>query len=1197
MKYFASLVFALGTVVGFATAPGSSQNYSDRSLPAPGRDGSPSRPSARRDRPFDSDASERRSSRDDLNRRNPDTPDWENPLVFGHNKLPARNAAWPCPDATTALASNYDVSPWIRSLNGEWAFHWSPDPATRPEKFFASDFDASRWHTIRVPSCWEMEGYGVPLYVNSRYPFAPHLPRVTDEPPPEFTTYRQRNPVGSYRRTFKVPDEWRDHRRVLLHFAGVSSAMRVWVNGCEVGYSEDSRLPAEFDITEQLCAGENLLAVEVYKYSDGSYLEDQDMWRLAGIFRDVFLYCAPTTSLWDFHVQTQLDAGWSSATVTLHSTLRNTDSSEVSGFRLRLTLRDSEHVALGGHALIEEPIGDIASGFSSRTSASVSVQAPMLWSPESPHVYDAVIELLQGGKVIEARRCDVAFRRVELREQQFFVNGRAMKIKGINRHEFDPATGYTLTRERMLDDARLIKQANFNFVRASHYPNDPRWYDLCDRLGLFVMDEANVETHGLSYHRRILPADRDDWRAACVDRVARMVVRDRNHPCVAMWSLGNEAGYGNVFLSMREAVHAADPELRPIHYADMNLAADLDSQTYPTVEWLEQHVAGKATRKGEYGESANAEQHGVYPSGRAFLMNEYAHAQANSLGNFQDYWDVIEQHPMLIGGFVWEWVDQTPYKVGGDGKRSFAYGGDFGDEPNDGYFCCKGLVSAERAPRPHYWEAKKVQQFIKVADSDVARGQVTIHNNYLFTDLSVFVCEWVLEQDGRAIAEGTLPELVLAPGEVAKVSVPWGSPAWKRDREYFLTLRFRLREKTPWADAGHVVAWEQLAVPVPAIAEPGACRWSWCRSLLAGDCASKPAPASRLLQQAANGYVDFWAKTRSDDFETGKEVTAPADKASFVSGINSDLRGCGWKAQSPDHRPEAESAAGIGWRRDRDDWLAESDGVRARVDGRSGWIVEYSVHGKNYLVAPLTLNCWRVPIDNDYGWKAPQTMAAWRYAGRDARLVSLRCDDQDAGAAGPTLVATFNLPATNSTARLIYSFTTSGLMRVEVSLNPGPNSPELPRVGVTFAVPRMLSSVRWFGRGPQENYADRFTGAAIGTYASTVEKWITPYVRPQENGHRTDVRWLDLTDAHDVGLRAKALRQPLGVNVWPYSAEDLAAAKHDVELPRREFNTVFLDGWQMGVGGDNSWSLPVHDQYRIPANRTYIFTFELEPLP
>jgi len=1041
-------------------------------------------------------------------------PDWENQLVFGRDKLPARNAAWPCPDAASALASDYDHSPWVRSLNGEWSFRWSPDPAVRPVNFFARDFDASQWRTIRVPSCWELEGYGVPLYVNSRYPFAPHPPRVMDEPPPEFTTYRQRNPVGSYRRTFTVPDEWRDQRRVLLHFAGVSSAMRVWLNGREVGYSEDSRLPAEFDITDHLRADENLLAVEVYKYSDGSYLEDQDMWRLAGIFRDVFVYCAPTTSIWDFHVVAQLDAKGSNAAVTLHTTLRNTDRLDVGGLRVRLSLVSPQRTVVDGRALIDDALSSVTPGFSSHTSASVSIRAPLLWSPETPHVYDAVVELLRDGRVIEARHCEVAFRRVELRDQQFFVNGRAMKIKGINRHEFDPSTGYTLTRERMLQDARLIKQANFNFVRTSHYPNDPRWYELCDRLGLFVMDEANVETHGLSYHRRILPGDRDDWRAACVDRVERMVIRDRSHPCVAMWSLGNEAGYGNVFLSMREAVRAADPELRPIHYADMNLVADLDSQTYPTIEWLEQHVAGKATRKGEHGESSNIEQHGTYPSGRAFLMNEYAHAQANSLGNFSDYWEVIERHPMLIGGFVWEWVDQTPYKTGADGKRFFAYGGDFGDEPNDGYFSCKGLVSAEREPRPHYWEAKKVQQFIKVTSDDLVHGKVTIRNQYLFTDLNAFACEWVLEEDGRPITQGVLPTLALAPGNVRTITVPWGAPTWRAGREYFLTLRFRLRDATLWADAGHVVAWEQLAVPDPA---PGA--------------------TSR--------------------------------------GIADELRTNG------------------AWRRERDDWIAEVSGVVARVDGQSGLLVGLSAHDQNSLAAPLALNFWRVPIDNDYGWKASEMMGAWRDAARDARLVSLSCVDS---ADGPTLLAELDLPATKSTVRLTYALTAKGRVRVKVALAPGVGAPELPRVGVTFAVPRSWSSVRWFGRGPQENYADRYTGAAIGLYASTVEAWITPYVRPQENGHRTDVRWLELTDARGNGLRANALEQPLGVNTWPYSADDLAAAKHNTDLPRRDFNTVFLDGWQMGVGGDNSWGLPVHDKYRLPADRTYTFAFELELL-
>jgi beta-galactosidase len=597
---------------------------------------------------------------------NADLPDWENPLTFGVNKLPPRCPAWPCPDAESGWKSSYDFSPWVRSLNGDWSFHWAPDPKSRPDNFFAPGFDASGWKTIPVPSCWELQGYGVPMYVNYIYPFKMHPPYVMEEPPTNYTAYLQRNPVGSYRRTFEVPADWQ-RGRTLIHFAGVDSAMYVWMNGRKVGFSENSRVPAEFDITGLLKPGKNLLAVEVYKFSAGSYLEDQDMWRFAGIFRDVFLYHTPDFSVWDFYVDQKLDTNFQNAEVSLHYTLRNSSSAPSNQLHIRLSLRAPDGNLVGGAPSLDEAVSSPIAGINpEKITASVTVKNPLLWTSETPNVYDALVELVQNGKVIETRRIDVGFRKVEIHDKQFWVNGKSLKMKGVNRHEFDPATGYHLTKERMEQDLHLIKQANFNFVRTSHYPNDPRWYELCNRYGLFLMDENNLETHGISYHKRILPGDDPAWLPAVVDRMQRTVIRDRNNPSVVMWSLGNEAGYGNDFMAMREAARADDPQLRPIHYADMNLAADVDSQTYPTTEWLLQDVQGKAIRKGEGGEIGLDEQHGKYPSGKPFVANEYAHAQANSLGNLQDYWDVFEKYPMLIGGFIWEWVDQTVYKTDTD---------------------------------------------------------------------------------------------------------------------------------------------------------------------------------------------------------------------------------------------------------------------------------------------------------------------------------------------------------------------------------------------------------------------------------------------------------------------------------------------------------------------------------------------------
>ncbi len=1025
--------------------------------------------------------------------------EWQDPRVFEVNKLPPRNSAWPCQDAASAWKSTYDHSPWVRSLNGNWRFHWSPDPDARTVNFFAPEHDTTSWKSIPVPSCWELQGYGVPIYLNSRYPFQVNPPSVMDEPPRDYSSYTQRNPVGSYLREFEVPAGW-SGQRVLLHFAGVSSAMYVWVNGARIGYSEDSRSPAEFDITGHIKPGSNKLAVEVYRFCDGLYLEDQDMWRLSGIFRDVFLYTTADVTVWDSFVHAALDEDMQSASASLHYTLRNASTVKADNLRVRLSLRTPDGSLVGAGPLLDEAVEEIGTGFSSsRVTSNAVVERPLLWTSETPNVYDALVELVRDGKVIEARRFDVGFRKVEIRGPEFLVNGRPVKIKGVNRHEFDPATGYTITRERMEQDIRLIKQANLNFVRSSHYPNDPRWYELCNRHGLFVLDEANVESHGLSYHKNVLPGDRDEWRASCVDRMQSMVLRNRGAPSVVIWSLGNEAGYGNVFLSMREAALAVDPERRPIQYADMNRAADMDSQTYPTIEWLLKHVAGKAVRKGERGESTNEEQHGKYPSGRPFLMNEYAHAMGNSLGNLKDYWDVIEKHPILIGGFIWEWVDQTPYKTAPDGKKFFAYGGDFGDEPNDGVFCCKGMVDAERSPRPHYWEAAKVFQFIKVLPEDMALGKIRIRNGYDFVSLERFDTDWVLEADGRMVAEGKLDKLDLAPGAERVVTVPWKSTALKPGMEYYLTVRFRLAGNESWAAAGHVVAWEQLAVSAPP-------------SAIAGN----------------------------------------------------------------------DVAIGIPFRELDGDWVAEANGTRVRIDGRQGWLESLKLSGHEVLTSPVNPSFWRVPIDNDIGWKTPKLMGAWRDAGDKAALLSL------APGASPGLL-TARLKLTTGHCELTYALHADGTLRVEMKLDPADKAPELPRVGMHFAIPRKMNGVRWFGRGPHENYQDRKSGAAIAIHESTVNEWITPYVRPQENANRSDIRWIEFSADDGVALRIEAEGPPFGVSAWPYSATDLATSPHHYQLPQRDFITVNVDGAQMGVGGDNSWGLPVLKPYRLKAGQSHRF--------
>lgn len=1050
----------------------------------------------------------------------PQDAPWQNPAITGIHKLPPRNAAWPNPDENSGWVSDYDHSPWVKSLDGRWSFHWSPDPASRPQDFYKKDYGVSQWNTIAVPSTWELEGekiapagrpvYGVPIYTNYVYPFVMHPPRVMDAPPPDWTSYSERNPVGSYVTRFQVPSGW-GRGRTILHFAGVRSAMFVWVNGQQVGYSVDSRSPAEFDITDFLHPGNNRLAVEVYRFSSASYMEDQDMWRLSGIFRDVFLYHTPDLSLWDFYVSAALDDGYRSGTIALRYTIRNTTQAAASGLRVRLRLRDPEGRPVGQGNLIDVPVVSAPPGFSpEQQTISVSIRAPELWTSETPNLYSALVELVAGNKVIETRRIDTGFRKIEIHDRQLLINGVSIKIKGVNRHEWDPDMGFTLTRRRMEQDLRLMKQANFNFVRTSHYPDDPRWYELCNRWGLFVMDENNLETHGMSYEKRILPGDDPLWLPAVLDRMKRTVIRDRNNPSVVMWSLGNEAGYGNDFMEMRKQTLADDPGRRPIHYADMNLAADVDSQTYPTTDWLLQHVKGKAVRKGEHGELGLADQHGPYPSNKPFVANEYAHGLGNSLGNFADYWEVFDRYPMLLGGFIWEWVDQTPYKH--DGRQVFfAYGGDYGDRPHDGDIE-KGLVSADRVPRPAYWEVQKVQQYIHVAPEDMAKGEIRIKNGYYFSALSEFQGEWTLQEDGKDIGHGLLRAMDTAPGHEEIVSIPWGNREWKQGAEYFLMVRFRLRRSTAWARAGQVVAWEQLGIP------------------------------------AVKSRAGVGPPPQENDVNLAKEGNG---------------------------------------------WVMSGGGTAVRIEGNHGWLQSFTSNGRQFVVSPLAPNFWRVPTDNDLGGHLQVKLAAWKMAGPDAKLLSLHGGKTNEGA---EVVAKMQLPLPDTTVELHYLLKGDGTLEISMLTDVGQRTPDVPRIGVQMALPSALKNIRWLGRGEQENYRDRNSAAAVGLYRTTVEDWITHYVRPQENANRTDVRWIEFASDEGWGLRFKAEEPLLGVSAWPYSMSDLENTTHDYQLPRRNSITVNLDGFQTGVGGDNSWGAPVHEEYRIARKGEYIFRFTLQAI-
>lgn len=735
--------------------------------------------------------------------------DWENPNLLGINKEAPRAESWSFPTVGEAVNGTRDTSPYVRSLNGDWKFHWVGKPDDRPVDFYKDGYDVSSWRTIPVPSCWEMHGYGIPIYTNITYPYPKNPPFID----------HAYNPVGSYRRTFEVPDQWKG-RQTFIRFGGVYSAFYVWINGQKVGFSKDSKGPAEFNITKYLKPGSNSVSVECYRWSDGSYLEDQDMFRYSGIFRDVVLFAEDEFHFRDIFITPDLVNGYKDGVLNVKTLTRNLVTKDRSSAAVDLQLFDADGQRVSLRPIDGKQVGEgqptfstpgprVAANSEALSTLAVQVDHPKLWSPEEPNLYTAVVVLFNENRIItDVRSFKVGFRKVEIRNGVFLVNNVPVKIRGVNRHEHDPDTGRTVSHASMELDARLMKQMNINCVRTSHYMNDPYWYELCDRYGLFVVAEANLESHGMGYDWDKTLGNNPTWLAAHLDRNERNVQCLKNHPSIVMWSMGNEAGPGSNFAAVAKRIHEIDRS-RPVHYERYNEVADVDSVMYPDVNYLKQA--------------------GQQKSAKPFFVCEYAHAMGNAMGNFKEYWDVFYAYPRLMGGCIWDWVDQglrkyTDEEPGPDGKRKwyYAYGGDFDDQPNDGPFSGNGVVMPDRQIMPKTWEVKKIYQPVAVEDADLASGKVKVTNKDFFTRLSQYDVHWALAEDGKTIQEGDIPPLDVAPGKSATVSVPFKKPELKAGREYFLRMSFRLRNAEVWAEKGHETAWEQLAIPykVPAARVP-----------------------------------------------------------------------------------------------------------------------------------------------------------------------------------------------------------------------------------------------------------------------------------------------------------------------------------------------------------------------------------------
>lgn len=710
--------------------------------------------------------------------------DWEDQSLLAINREAAHTALIPFADAGSAQMGERGASPYFKLLNGSWKFHYATSPAGAPQTMSELRSEVAQWPAILVPGNWQLQGYGTPNYTNVMYPYPVDPPYVPQE-----------NPVGTYYRTFTLPSEWVG-RQVFINFDGVCSAFYLWVNGKEVGYSQGSHLPSEFNLTSFVQSGENEIVVQVLQWSDGSYLEDQDFWRLNGIFRDVYLFTTPLTHIRDLRLRTLFDEQYHDATLNLSVSVMNYHELATLEYHLLAHVLDES-----GNHILEYPLDwaiHAPPGESQTHEFDIPFVSPRQWTAETPTLYLLLLSLVTTeGVVVEVERCQFGFRQVEVRDSQLFVNGVSVKLKGVNRHDSHPDLGYAVSLDSMIQDITLMKQHNINTVRTSHYPNDPRWLDLCDQYGLYVVDEADLEAHGFCFtdHANQLSED-PSWHAAFLDRAERMVERDKNHPSIIMWSLGNEAFFGPNHAAMADWIHEADPT-RLVHYeADYQAeVADVVSNMYPMVERLIEE--GKKDHP------------------KPYFMCEYAHAMGNGPGNLKEYWEAIYTYPRLIGGCVWEWTDHGIRQFREDGEQWFAYGGDFGDKPNDGNFCIDGLVFPDRIPHTGLIELKKVLEPVKVDAVDLALGRIRICNRYGFLSLSHLAASWRLMEDDCVLQQGTLPTLLTPAGTAEEITIPLQLPErGTAGASYWLTITFVQKEQTRWAPSGYEVAWTQFQLPV-----------------------------------------------------------------------------------------------------------------------------------------------------------------------------------------------------------------------------------------------------------------------------------------------------------------------------------------------------------------------------------------------